>query len=499
VRDERDEPTTQEKRDQLERILASKPFSSALKPAKVLRFIVESDLDGKTINEGDIGEEVLGRRKNWITQEDSIVRENLRRVRNLLDQYYRDAGREDKLRLEVPGYKPLFIRNHLSRFEQCYRRALRHISTNPEMAIPLLRSALVRDPNHPGAQAAWAETLLWPLLCGYDIPVPEILSGAEECARTALQFDREHWRAHIVMGAIHCCRREWESAAAAFSSALDDSPEETSGHPWYAAFLMATAKTKEALKLVKAKADENPTDDWAQLTYALFLYVAREFKEAQKVLGEIQSMGDRLWLADVMWSCICLALGERESAIALVRKRPRLAGGELAYPALFLLCDRKEPPPHDSEARWTKSIGGFWETRDLRKPEQPPSDSRNDPEITSTLEECDRDALAGWERPEGTSTDSQLAEISADGHYQVLSFDATAYVPEAFLSPCQLALGYVALGEMQRAIELLGKDFDRNHPLLVWLHLWPVLDPLREDEDFQGLIRRMALPSQHEA
>jgi hypothetical protein len=33
-----------------------------------------------------------------------------------------------------------------------------------------------------------------------------------------------------------------------------------------------------------------------------------------------------------------------------------------------------------------------------------------------------------------------------------------------------------------------------GHPLMVWLHLWPVFDPLGEDTRFKALIKRMNLP-----
>lgn len=64
------------------------------------------------------------------------------------------------------------------------------------------------------------------------------------------------------------------------------------------------------------------------------------------------------------------------------------------------------------------------------------------------------------------------------------------------LSPCQLAVGYMAIRDYSRAIELLAEDLDRNHPLMALLHVWPIFDPLREHEDFKALMQRMNLPKQ---
>jgi len=66
--------------------------------------------------------------------------------------------------------------------------------------------------------------------------------------------------------------------------------------------------------------------------------------------------------------------------------------------------------------------------------------------------------------------------------------------PEWF-GPVNMALIYMAFGCNQEAIKQLGKACDDLNPLMAWLHLWPILDPLREEEDFKALIRRMNLPA----
>ena len=63
------------------------------------------------------------------------------------------------------------------------------------------------------------------------------------------------------------------------------------------------------------------------------------------------------------------------------------------------------------------------------------------------------------------------------------------------MGPVQEALAYLGLGEMDRAIMSLHTAFEHSNPLLLWLHLWPVFDPLRDYEGFKTLIRRMNLPA----
>ena len=60
--------------------------------------------------------------------------------------------------------------------------------------------------------------------------------------------------------------------------------------------------------------------------------------------------------------------------------------------------------------------------------------------------------------------------------------------------PEQLAICYLAAGKKEKAIDLLRVSSKRHNPLFVFLHLWPILDPLRSHADFQELVRSMGLP-----
>jgi hypothetical protein len=57
----------------------------------------------------------------------------------------------------------------------------------------------------------------------------------------------------------------------------------------------------------------------------------------------------------------------------------------------------------------------------------------------------------------------------------------------------QLALAHMGLGDSDRAVTELARACDDRDPLLLWLHLWPVFDPLRDHEGFKALIERIGL------
>ena len=74
---------------------------------------------------------------------------------------------------------------------------------------------------------------------------------------------------------------------------------------------------------------------------------------------------------------------------------------------------------------------------------------------------------------------------------QLNELSAKQYFP-----PYHLALIHVGLGENDEAVKLLERAYDERYPWLIHLNAEPRLDPLRADQHFRGLIRRIGLPPQ---
>jgi len=66
--------------------------------------------------------------------------------------------------------------------------------------------------------------------------------------------------------------------------------------------------------------------------------------------------------------------------------------------------------------------------------------------------------------------------------------------PPPLRSSVAWALAFVGMGRTDEALAELEQACNDGHPLMVWLHIWPVLDPLRERKRFKKLIARMNLP-----
>ena len=83
------EPTADQVRDQLDRILASEAFANADRLSRFLRYIVERTLagEGDRLKEYAVGVGVFERNEQYDPRVDSIVRVEAGRLRAKIDEY----------------------------------------------------------------------------------------------------------------------------------------------------------------------------------------------------------------------------------------------------------------------------------------------------------------------------------------------------------------------------------------------------------------------------
>ena len=99
-------------RDELERVLSSTCFARVERTSKLLRFLVEQQLEGREseLKESIIGVEVFGRPPDYDPKVDSTVRTEAVRLRARLSKYYSTEGSQDPIVIDLPkgGYVPTF-------------------------------------------------------------------------------------------------------------------------------------------------------------------------------------------------------------------------------------------------------------------------------------------------------------------------------------------------------------------------------------------------------
>ena len=97
-------PSPEAVREQLQAILASRPFITATRARRFLTYIVEQTLAGQTdaIKELVLGIEVFDRPADFDPKVDTIVRVEAGKLRKRLEEYYADEGVSAAVRIDVP-------------------------------------------------------------------------------------------------------------------------------------------------------------------------------------------------------------------------------------------------------------------------------------------------------------------------------------------------------------------------------------------------------------
>jgi hypothetical protein len=105
-------PSPDEVRSQLARILGSSEFSRATRLRDLLQYAVNCVLEGREdrLDSYAIAESVFGRHGTFDPETDSIVRTEAARLRDRLDEYYGNTGRNDRVRISLNrgDYLPVF-------------------------------------------------------------------------------------------------------------------------------------------------------------------------------------------------------------------------------------------------------------------------------------------------------------------------------------------------------------------------------------------------------
>ncbi|MGC9999056.1 MAG: hypothetical protein ABSE21_03065 [Bryobacteraceae bacterium] len=97
---------------ELERLLSSSVFRTSERLSRFLKFVVQQHLAGNAgqIKESVLAVEIFDRQPSYDSRVDSLVRVEARRVREKLEKYYADEGRDDPVIVTLPkgAYVPAF-------------------------------------------------------------------------------------------------------------------------------------------------------------------------------------------------------------------------------------------------------------------------------------------------------------------------------------------------------------------------------------------------------
>ncbi len=152
--------------EQLGRLLSDSHFSQSRRFPSFLRYVVEKTLAGQDdeLKERTLGVEIFGRRADYDTASDPIVRVTAAEIRKRIAQYYQDPGHESELRVSLPpgSYIPQFHWPETAKQNDATQAAI-----IPLAHALVLDHALKEEPGRPGIRRwIWpAAGLVFALLC----------------------------------------------------------------------------------------------------------------------------------------------------------------------------------------------------------------------------------------------------------------------------------------------------------------------------------------------
>lgn len=149
----------------VERIVASQVFVKSPRLCSILTFICELSLQGRDgeINELNIGTTLFGRAPNYDPSVDGIVRSHASRLRQRLEQYFKEEGANETIRLAIPkgGYVPVFEARPSLQSPQ-----LVEFPSREETNLPAIEPSPVQPAGGRNNLLVWILSIALVLACG---------------------------------------------------------------------------------------------------------------------------------------------------------------------------------------------------------------------------------------------------------------------------------------------------------------------------------------------
>lgn len=304
-------------------------------------------------------------------------------------------------------------------------------------SIPYLEEAVKKDPSFAHAFAAFASVYVY--LSGETIPPSEAFPKAKEYARTALilndKIAEAHWATANIAFQVDW---NWDLADSEYRRALEISPNSGQMRQDYATFLMLVSRDDEAVREISRAIELDPLSGLA-LGVGVGIHVySRKY----------------------------------DTAIALARKKIEI--------------DPEDPDGHNILAFALFASGALDEScNELRLARRKILLSNQGKQL-------------GWAGGLNTwihaITCTVLASLNRKDMLRDILEEAEEYAKKSFVAPSDLAIMHLALGEIDRAFELLEGDVRSHETGFIFVHRSQVFDSIRFDPRFLELLKVCNLP-----
>ena len=313
-----------------------------------------------------------------------------------------------------------------------------------EKAQAYFDDAIKKDPNFALAYAGKADYFAYlTVLGGPEVLKPQIaMEQARAAAQKALQLDPLLAEAHASMGnVLHNYDWNWTAAEHEFQRAIELNPNYANAHHLFAHLLIETGRTNQALEEERHALELDPYSPFINNGRARLYYLSRQYDKAisQCQVG-LQINPDYL-PAHIQLALAYEQVGKLKEAVTELEQAAGIVNGNNSSP------DTKQ------------------HAIDL-------------PVLHALLAHAY--ALAGRK----TDAYDELKKLQTRSRQQ-------------YISPAYFAIIWVALGNRDQAFAALDQAYQDRSEHVLYLGLEPIVDPLRSDPRFDGLLHKIGLPAQH--
>lgn len=318
----------------------------------------------------------------------------------------------------------------------------RRTLTDVPEAVAHFQRAIDLDPQFALAYSALAD--VQQILLAYNEgDTQRLMATAHQYADRAVALDPSLPDAHASLGAARQALWDWQGAEESYQTAIRLQPRFARAHHWYAGLLLQFARFEEALALARMGMELDPFDYASQSNYGLYLWNAGYAREAAAHLEEL------LTKTDLQYAHI--VLGQVYAALAASTEEP------------------------ESTDFFTRSVreAGIARANEL-----------------AAAGGIDRAGFLKWSDLMFAQAHAARGDPAA-AHIYISRLEHG--LQEGMLSASAVAWAYAAVGDQQRAIELLEMGAERHEREMLYVKVIPLFQPLHGNERFQALLERMAL------
>jgi tetratricopeptide (TPR) repeat protein len=428
-------PNDEEIKTQLARVLASRRFKRATNGALFLQHVVEKALAKEPINEESIG---LALFPGWLRDVSNDVRVTANHLRGYLDKYYANEGANDFVKIDLPAgpkYLPSFSYNPRAFAIARYRRGQHLLQTFRFPATLAARQEFFKAVNKHRDFALGHASL------------------ADAQLRIAFIYRL------LVLGEFY------------------DSHD--------GEFKFGFEEAQSAVRL-------DPSCWYTQYVYGVACVFLWQWRQARAAFERALTLNERECKDRFLYPAFILTNGAEhgcvEAAIAAARQNPENFHAQLGAALVLYASEDALRAQHFLKDLAPLSMSS-WEMQVIQAMNSLLLGNFEDVSNALTFSSEELGGLQIKDVFPGLTAILRAAEGNAAEANRIL----VQVQNDPYPKPEQTAMAYMAVGRMQEAIEELRQACERRDPLMLWLPVWPIFKPLRENSAFKELIRQIKL------